>query len=596
VGGVTNVRWASFARGHDRSRLWIAACAALLVGLLAAAAPVLASGPAPGTRSAPVEANVFEQIAAEGSASFWVVMGQEADLHAAPAIEDRSDRGEFVFERLNEVAFRSQAPIRAVLAARGIAYRPFWIANAIRVRAAGREVVDELRALPGVQEIRATRTYQLPKPDPAATLRMIDAVEWNIDRIRADDVWTTFGDRGENIVVANVDTGVQYNHPALVAQYRGNLGGGNFDHNYNWFDPSNVCGNPSVVPCDNNGHGTHTMGTMVGDDGTNQIGVAPRARWIAAKGCATNSCSDASLLASGQWILAPTDLAGANPRPDLRPDIVNNSWGGGGGDAWYQSIANAWVASGIFPAFSNGNAGPGCDSAGSPGDYPNTYSAGAFDVNNNIAGFSSRGPSDFGDEPKPNIAAPGANVRSSVPPSSYTAFSGTSMASPHVAGTVALIWSAAPVLRRNVDATRTLLDNTAIDTSDLSCGGTLDDNNVWGEGRLDAFAAVSAAPPPPPPPPPLPPPPPPPPPPQQPPPPPPPPPPAPPVRCRVPRVIGMKLGTAKQRIRARKCSVGRVRRARSKRSLRGKVVGQSPRAGADRRRGFPVNLLVGRKR
>ena len=131
-------------------------------------------------------------------------------------------------------------------------------------------------------------------------------------------------------MVANIDTGVQYNHPALVNQYRGNLGGASFDHNYNWFDPSSVC--PSPVPCDNNNHGTHTMGTMVGDDGgTNQIGVAPGARWIAAKGCETNNCSDAALLASAQWILAPTDLNGSNPRPDLRPDIVNNSWGGGGG-------------------------------------------------------------------------------------------------------------------------------------------------------------------------------------------------------------------------------------------------------------------------
>jgi Subtilase family len=110
-------------------------------------------------------------------------------------------------------------------------------------------------------------------------------------------VWSTFGDRGDGVVVANVDTGVQFDHPALARQYRGDLGDGSFDHNYNWFDPSQVCGSPSLVPCDNAGHGTHTMGTMVGDDGDpgdNQVGVAPHARWIAAKGCGDDPASPAA--------------------------------------------------------------------------------------------------------------------------------------------------------------------------------------------------------------------------------------------------------------------------------------------------------------
>src|SRR3954451_15774356 len=187
------------------------------------------------------------------------------------------------------------------------------------------------------------------------------------------------------------------------------------------------------------------MGTMVGDDGNgNQIGVAPAAHWIAAKGCESNSCSFDALLSAGQWVLAPTDLSGQNPRPDLRPHIVNNSWGGPG-DPFYQATVQAWVAAGIFPAFANGNAGPGCGSAGSPGDYPESYAVGAYDINNFIAPFSSRGPSSFG-VIKPNISAPGVNVRSSVPGNGYDIFSGTSMATPHLAGSVALIWSAAPSL------------------------------------------------------------------------------------------------------------------------------------------------------
>src|SRR5690606_18118605 len=158
------------------------------------------------------------------------------------------------------------------------------------------------------------------------------ALEWGLSNIRAPEAWEAFGAQGEGIVVANIDTGVQFDHPALVNQYRGNLGG-SFDHNYNWFDPAGVCGSPESGPCDNADHGTHTMGTIVGDDlAGNQIGVAPRARWIAAKGCEDLNCSNEALLSSGQWLLAPTDLNGENPRPDLRPNIINNSWSGFAGD------------------------------------------------------------------------------------------------------------------------------------------------------------------------------------------------------------------------------------------------------------------------
>lgn len=405
-------------------------------------------------------------------------------------------RGEYVYSQLKATADTSQADLRSYLNKQGVEYTAFWVVNVIRVRA-GKEVLNVIAGLPGVERITAPRTYEIPRPEPGLRKQKVDTVEWNIDRIRAPEVWSTFGVRGEGIVVANIDTGVQFDHPALVAQYRGNQGDGTFDHNYNWYDPSEVCGSPSLEPCDNAGHGTHTMGTMVGDDGDpgpNQIGVAPHAKWIAVKGCEDFSCSDFALLSAGQWIIAPTDLNGENPNPDLRPNIVNNSWGGGGGDDWYLETVQAWIAAGIFPAFSNGNSGPDCSTSGSPGDYLESYSAGAFDSNDNIAEFSSRGPSLFDDETKPNLAAPGVDVRSSIPGNSYDYFSGTSMASPHVAGTVALMWAAAPVLIGDIDTTRALLDQTAVDTSDLSCGGAEGDNNVWGEGRLDAFLAVEQSP------------------------------------------------------------------------------------------------------
>src|SRR3982074_2100806 len=93
----------------------------------------------------------------------------------------------------------------------------------------------------------------------AASPNDVKAVEWGLTNIEAPRVWNEFGVRGEGIVVASIDTGVQFDHPAVVGKYRGNNGGGTFDHNYNWFDPSHICGNPSLAPCDNHGHGTHTM-------------------------------------------------------------------------------------------------------------------------------------------------------------------------------------------------------------------------------------------------------------------------------------------------------------------------------------------------
>ncbi|MCE7011910.1 S8 family serine peptidase [Kibdelosporangium philippinense] len=462
----------------------------------------LAAGPNSGTGAAgqvnpasKIDSAVTKSLTQAGFVTFFVELATQANLNSVSSTgRAGTQRTADVFAALTSHADQTQAGLRELLTARGVEFTPFWIANTIKVTGDG-ALVDEIATRPEVKQILPERFYPVPELTPAQEQAQINAVEWNIDRVRANKVWSDFSVRGENVVVANIDTGVQYTHPALVGKYRGNKGDGTFDHNYNWHDPSRVCGNPSLAPCDNNNHGSHTMGTMVGDDGgANQIGVAPNAKWIAAKGCEASSCSDTALLSSGQFIVAPTDLNGQNPRPDLAPDIVNNSWGGGGGNQWYLPTVNAWVAAGIFPAFSNGNSGAlGCNSSGSPGDYAVSYSAGAFDVNNAIASFSSRGPGSGGII-KPNISAPGVAVRSSIANGSYGAISGTSMASPHVAGAVALIWSASPALAGDVNATKALLNQTAVDTPSTQCGGTPENNNVWGEGKLDAFISVEAAP------------------------------------------------------------------------------------------------------
>ncbi|BBH71582.1 peptidase S8 [Actinoplanes sp. OR16] len=423
-------------------------------------------------------AGVAPGWAAGPAGSFWVLLRDRGGVEAT---------GTGFYRAARAGAEKSQESLRELLSSRRAEFETYWIADTIRVTGDA-ALKRELAARDDVKAIVPDDPVTLPAPVAGDVRAAVDAVEWNIDRIGAPRVWSERDDRGDGIVVANIDTGVQFDHPALAGNYRGRQADGSYQHDYHWYDPSHTC--PGAEPCDTTGHGTHTMGTMAGSGG---IGVAPGATWIAAKGCETNSCSVAALLAAGQWIVAPTDLDGRNPRPDLAPDIVNNSWGGAAGfDPWYADVVSAWTAAGIFPAFANGNAGPACETAGSPGSYTAAYASGAFDVNDAIAGFSSRG-SGQDHTIKPDIAAPGVDVRSSVPGGGYAVYSGTSMASPHTAATVALIWSAAPGLRRDIAATREILDETAIDTGDTTCGGTAGDNNVFGQGRLDAHAAVDLA-------------------------------------------------------------------------------------------------------
>jgi len=417
-------------------------------------------------------------------APFFVVFGDRANVKPAQSINDRAARGRYVVQALQATADRSQAGVRGWLRAQGIAFTPFWIENKIYVPSGTLEVARELARRPEVAAILPEVIYTIPKP-LVSSGASVNGIEWNISKIGADQVWSNIT-QGAGIVVANIDTGVQYNHPALVLQYRGNTGS-TFSHAGNWYDPTGRCG---ATPCDNDGHGTHTMGTMVGSDGSNRIGVAPGARWIACKGCASSSCASSSLIACAQWIMDPMNNQGL-----ARPDVVNNSWGGGGGNSWYQSYLLNWRAAGIFPAFSVGNSGPKCGTAGSPGDYRESFASGATDSNDLIASWSSRGPSAFG-VLKPDVSAPGVSIRSSVPTNSYAVYSGTSMASPHTAGAVALIWAASGY-RANIGATEQVIKAGAFGIATTqTCGGLSAGaipNDTYGSGRINALVSVNKA-------------------------------------------------------------------------------------------------------
>lgn len=437
-----------------------------------------------------VRSQVTEELTDKGSTDFWVRFADRPDMSQFSAIGDWDARGKAVYSALRDTATASQADTTATLSAQDVEYESFYITNAIRVSAGDGDLVARLAASPEVEGIYPTIEYDLPKVEDAEPVMAPSAVEWGIADINADDVWADFGVRGEGIIVGNIDSGVQYDHPALVEQYGGNNGNGTFSHDYHWFD---AAGTAPDFPEDDNGHGSHVMGTMVGDDGgENQIGVAPEATWIAANGCCP---SDAALIASGQWMLAPTDLEGENPDPTVRPHVINNSWGtlAPSNDPFMEDVSEAWAAAGQFGVWANGNSGPACQTSGSPGSRIINYSVGNYQQSHVISGSSGRGAGQDG-EIKPNISAPGTAVRSSFPGSTYGTISGTSMASPHVAGAIALAWAAAPGLVGDVEVTRDLLDGIAIDTDDDQCGGTVEDNNVFGEGRLDALALLEAAP------------------------------------------------------------------------------------------------------
>ncbi|GAA2895496.1 hypothetical protein Acy02nite_25390 [Actinoplanes cyaneus] len=434
-----------------------------------------------------VKPELAAQLAARGGGDFWVRFGERADLSAAGKIKDWDQRGTAVAAALKKTAAGSQSAVRAQLDQAGTRYETFWATNAIKVSNGSAELVRSLATHAEVEGLYAPVSIQVPKVSEGVSKKAAAAVEWGVANINADKVWDRFGVTGEGITIASIDTGVQFDHPQLAGSYRGNNGDGTFTHDYNWYDAAGACS--GGAPCDTNGHGTHTMGTMAGATG---IGVAPGVRWIAANGCCP---SDTALINSGQWLLEPTDHTGANPDASKRPNIINNSWGTTqpSFDTFFDDITNAWEASGIFGVWSNGNSGSACQTSGSPGSLPANYSVGAYGSDNVIADFSSRGAGRNGDL-KPNIAAPGVDVRSSWPGSGYNTISGTSMAAPHLVGAIALLWSGAPSLAGDIAATKALLDGTAIDSEASQCGGTTDDNNVFGEGRLDALALLTAAP------------------------------------------------------------------------------------------------------
>lgn len=344
-----------------------------------------------------------------------------------------------------------------------------WSINAL-AGTASPEAIEALAALPEVDGIMLDGTLAAPSPEPAAAA----TPEWNLNSIRASELWNV-GYDGSGTVVANMDTGVDVNHPDLAASWRSG--------NNSWFDPNGE----HSTPYDKTGHGTQTMSLMAGGEaGGTSIGVSPGAQWIAVKIFNDAGVASLSSIHQGfQWLLDPDGNPGTN---DI-PDVVNNSWGFPNlvGQCYTEFSADIDVlkAAGIAVVFSGGN--QGTLGSVSPGDNPESFAVGAVDSSNNVAATSSRGPSACDGSFFPEVVAPGVSVRAAdltfggVFPDSYASVSGTSFAAPHVAGTMALLRQADP--GASVAELEQALTDTAVDL------GAAGPDNDSGYGLIDAVAA-----------------------------------------------------------------------------------------------------------
>src|SRR6058998_1169573 len=347
---------------------------------------------------------VTEHTANGQQAEFFVVLADQADLSGAANLQTKDEKARFVYDTLLSKSQATQEPILQWLRDGGIEHRSFYIVNAILVKGT-RQVADALAARPDVARIEGNPLIHndLPQPGPVekSPPQVPAFIEPGINYTHAPQVWA-LGFTGQNIVIASADTGNRWTHNALKPHYRG-WDGVSADHDYNWHDSihtgGGVCGPDSPFPCDDSAHGSHTTGTMVGDDGMgNQIGMAPGAKWIGCRNMDQGNGTPARYIECMQWFLAPTRIGGGDPDPTKAPDITINSWGcppsEGCSVDTLQAAVEAQAAAGIMMVVAAGNSGSGCSTVSDPPSfYAASYTVGALNTGfDTIASFSSRGP------------------------------------------------------------------------------------------------------------------------------------------------------------------------------------------------------------
>jgi hypothetical protein len=452
---------------------------------------------------------------------FLIILDEQADMPIAAPGSDRDERLAQVYRSLVETAESSQSTLRAELDGMGVPYRSFYLINMIRVEG-HRWLMRRFGERPGVAQLLLNpnvrvypRRFEIPYSDATESG---GGLQDNLAAIHAEGSWAQ-GVKGQGIVVGGQDTGFEWDHPALMTHYRGWDDRGVI-HDYNWHD----AWDGAPVPFDDGTHGTHTMGTVVGDDGSdNRTGVAPEAQWMGCRNMRRGLGNPGSYVECMEFFLAPYPHDG-DPFHDgdvtMAPHVVNNSWGcpdfeGCEPDTLARAL-EVLRSAGIMMVASAGNEGPACESVTAPPAlYDSVLSVAATNDDGVVSSFSSRGPADG--LPKPDVSAPGDWVRSSTAGGGYGYAGGTSMASPHVAGLVALLWSADPGLIGDIDRTEDIICRTAVPRpveaqceSNIAPGTTVLEalregpicacgdaygvpNNVYGCGFIDAGEAVRVA-------------------------------------------------------------------------------------------------------
>jgi subtilisin family serine protease len=494
---------------------------AIILAAVRTAVRALAVRQSPGLRASVSAAFAILALAGSGASyvlyghpgtikdGFLIIFREHADLSGAEELSDRTERIAGIYQALTETASRSQSSARAELDRLGAPYRPHYLINLIEVYGR-RDLMSVFASRPEVREVvdnpNVRLTNYVETMDVLALPMAGNGVEWNISAVGAPSLWAE-GVDGSGIVVGGIDTGVDWTHPALQAQYRGGSAGA-ASHDYNWYDPWDG----SAEPWDDIGHGTYTLGTVLGREGTaNQIGMAPGASWIGCRSMRYGIGNPASYLACLEFFLAPFPINGdplLEGRPDLAPHIVNNSWGcppreGCGAETLAPAFSILRTA-GIMMVAAAGNEGPACSTASDPpANSGDVFTVGASEKGGALAFFSSRGPA--AGIVKPDLVAPGWLVRSCIPGGKYTISAGTSIAAPHVTGAAALLWSAFPKLIGDIDRTISILQRTADPVAiDSACGVMQDQgmsclcgtdtatgipNNSFGYGILNVLAA-----------------------------------------------------------------------------------------------------------
>ena len=422
-------------------------------------------------QAAVIEDDLQQAMQSGGDVRFIVQFAEQLDLSGFPGQgKGKGTQLAGMLWALRNQADASQADALDVLKGKGASrFIQLWSINALAATASP-DTVQALAALPEVNRIKLDAELSAPSAQPAAAA----APEWNLNSIRAAELWNA-GYDGTGTVVANMDTGVDADHPDLANSWRGGVN--------SWYDPNGE----HATPYDKTGHGTQTMSLMAGGAaGGTSIGVSPGAQWIAVKIFNDAGIASLSGIHQGfQWLLDPD----GNPATNDIPDVVNNSWGFPNlvGQCYteFESDISTLKAAGIAVVFSGGN--QGTLGSVSPSDNAESFAVGSVDSSLNIAASSSRGPSACDGSFFPEVVAPGVNIKTAdltfggVFPDSYAIVSGTSFAAPHVAGTMALLRQANPAT--SVAQLEQALTDTAADL------GTAGADDEYGYGLIDAIAA-----------------------------------------------------------------------------------------------------------